>query len=182
MNLLSTWFRGLWPRIGTLLLLMGYHIRGLKQGNAISLTLFIIGVEFLSRKMNNLNDSAFFNGSYMEKKRPQMNHLNFVDDIYHLLLLRDGNSSCYHDSWTLSTYKEKSQDRKSTRIIYFCPLCIGKRRIIYFSKIVSKVSRRIGGWKTKMLSQDRIATLIKHVLHAMTIHLLLYLFLKRIKK
>ncbi|OIT36737.1 putative ribonuclease h protein [Nicotiana attenuata] len=46
--------------------------RGLKQGDPLSPSLFIIGAELLSRMLNTLNHSQLFNGFYMERRGPQI--------------------------------------------------------------------------------------------------------------
>ncbi|KAG5606153.1 hypothetical protein H5410_027645 [Solanum commersonii] len=53
-----------------------------------------------------------------------------------------------------------------------CPLFVGRPRIIYFSDLINKVLCRITGWQTKLLSYGGRATLVKHVLHSLPIHLL----------
>lgn len=44
--------------------------------------------------------------------------------------------------------------------------------MIYFSDMVSKVTARISGWQSKILSFGGKTTLIKHVLQSLPIHLL----------
>ncbi|XP_070045620.1 uncharacterized protein [Nicotiana tomentosiformis] len=58
-----------------------HSIRGLKQGDPFAPSFFIIGAELLSRMLNNLTQDQFFNGFYMERRGPQVNHLSFADDI-----------------------------------------------------------------------------------------------------
>lgn len=53
-----------------------------------------------------------------------------------------------------------------------CPIYIGRQRIIYFSDIVSKVVSRILGWQSRILSFGGKATLVKHMLQSLPIHLL----------
>ncbi|XP_059281337.1 uncharacterized protein LOC132035032 [Lycium ferocissimum] len=60
--------------------------RGLKQGNPLSLALFIIVAETLSRALNYLYHNDRFSGFTMHKKGPQINHLSYADDIVLLLL------------------------------------------------------------------------------------------------
>lgn len=55
--------------------------RDLKQGDLLAPTLFILGTELLSRMLNNLTHDQFFNGFYMERNGPQINHLSFADDV-----------------------------------------------------------------------------------------------------
>ncbi|KAG5585833.1 hypothetical protein H5410_046267 [Solanum commersonii] len=63
--------------------------------------------------------------------------------------------------------------QKETPITYLsCPLFIGRPRLIYFSELISKIVNRITGWQSKMLGYGGKATLIKHVLQSMPIHIL----------
>lgn len=54
--------------------------RGLKQGDPISPTLFIIVVEVLSRGLNRLFGDPQFIGYEMPKWSPQINHLSYIDN------------------------------------------------------------------------------------------------------
>lgn len=54
--------------------------RGLRQGDPISSSLFILCVEFLSEKLNKLYYSSSFAGFHMSKNGPLINHLTFADD------------------------------------------------------------------------------------------------------
>jgi len=53
-----------------------------------------------------------------------------------------------------------------------CPLYMGRPRIIYFCDLISQVLSRITGWKAKILSYGGRATLVKHVLQSIPIHLI----------
>ena len=58
-----------------------HSTRGLKQGDPLSPSLFILGAEVLSRQLNMLYNNPLYSGFHMEKRGPQINHLSFVDDI-----------------------------------------------------------------------------------------------------
>ncbi|KAK6782057.1 hypothetical protein RDI58_019853 [Solanum bulbocastanum] len=47
-----------------------HSTRGLKQGDPLSLALFILGAEMLSRSLNNLQQNPLYHGFYMEKRGP----------------------------------------------------------------------------------------------------------------
>ncbi|KAG5596871.1 hypothetical protein H5410_038103 [Solanum commersonii] len=53
-----------------------------------------------------------------------------------------------------------------------CPLITGKKKISYYNDIVKKVTSKIKGWHSKLLSLGGKAILIRHVLLALPTHLL----------
>lgn len=53
-----------------------------------------------------------------------------------------------------------------------CPLYIGRQRIIYYSDLIAKISKRISGWQSRILSFGGKTTLVKHVLQSIPIHTL----------
>ncbi|WMV32844.1 hypothetical protein MTR67_026229 [Solanum verrucosum] len=61
--------------------------------------------------------------------------------------------------------------QKASPITYLgCPLYIGRQRIIYYSHLVEKVSKKICGWQTRILSFGGRINLIKHALQSIPIH------------
>lgn len=54
--------------------------KGLKQGDPLSRTLFIIVAEVLARGLNNLHRDADFKGFGLPKWSPEINHLWYADD------------------------------------------------------------------------------------------------------
>ncbi|WMV58521.1 hypothetical protein MTR67_051906 [Solanum verrucosum] len=135
----------------------------------------------------------------MEVKGPQINHLSFADDVivftstdkHSMKLIMDTLEEYEHTSNQLIN-KEKShfmvptntpQDiistiqevtgfsQKDSPITYLgCPLYIGRQMIIFYSQLVEKVSKKICGWKARILSFGGKITLIKHALQSIPIH------------
>ncbi|WMV41297.1 hypothetical protein MTR67_034682 [Solanum verrucosum] len=65
-----------------------HSTRGLKQGDPLSPTLFIIAAEVLARGLNSLHRDADFKGFGLPKWSPQINHLSYADDT---ILFCSGN-------------------------------------------------------------------------------------------
>ncbi|KAG5631350.1 hypothetical protein H5410_003067 [Solanum commersonii] len=60
--------------------------------------------------------------------------------------------------------------QKDSPLTYLgCPLYIGRQRIIYYSQLVEKVSKKICGWQARMLSFGGKITLVKHALQSIPI-------------
>lgn len=55
-------------------------LSGLKQGNPLWPTLFIIATEILSRRLNQLNDDNALRGFGLPKWSPKINHLPYAND------------------------------------------------------------------------------------------------------
>ncbi|WMV45633.1 hypothetical protein MTR67_039018 [Solanum verrucosum] len=176
-----------------------HSTRGLKQGDPLSPALFILGAEVLSRMLNNILQNPIYRGFNMEPKGPQINHLSFADDVIiftssdtdSLRLIMATLEEYEHTSDQLIN-KEKShfmvpsntpQDitnniqqvtgftQKDSPITYLgCPLYIGRQRIIYYSQLVEKVSKKICGWQARILSFGGKITLVKHALQSIPIH------------
>ncbi|XP_059306149.1 uncharacterized protein LOC132057525 [Lycium ferocissimum] len=175
--------------------------RGLRQGDPISPSLFVICAEFLSKKLNKLNGNADFKGFYMNKKGPKINHLAFADDI--ILFSSGCRKSLMLLMETLQTYEEVSGQlinrhkssvslasnveqgainrvelitgmvHKNFPIKYLgCPLFNGRKNAAVFSEMMNRVLSKINGWHTRFLSSGGKAVLIRHVLLALPIHML----------
>ncbi|XP_075092388.1 uncharacterized protein LOC142172621 [Nicotiana tabacum] len=55
--------------------------RGVKQGDPLSPTLFILATEALSRGLNHLHDKEGYVGFSMHQQCPQINHLSYANDL-----------------------------------------------------------------------------------------------------
>ncbi|XP_060170522.1 uncharacterized protein LOC132601460 [Lycium barbarum] len=146
--------------------------RGVKQGDPLSPTLFIIAAKVLSRNLNHLHVVPEFKGFGMPKWRPKINHLAYADDIIiftsadvpFMLLIMEilGN---YEKTSGRKINKEKS-------VVYMHENVSAEISITV--KIVTGIVRKDFpfGWKGKMLSVGGREILIKHVLQSMPMHLL----------
>ncbi|XP_060203027.1 uncharacterized protein LOC132631469 [Lycium barbarum] len=175
--------------------------RGVKQGDPISPSLFIIVVEVLSMLLNNLFDKPEFNGFSMQPNGPKINHISYADDIiifcsgktatlklimatltqYELnsVQLINKEKSCFLVADDISTKRKNiilrnlNFQEKQFPITYLgCPLFVGRKKIQYFTEAATKIIQKVDSWQGKMLSTGGKIVLIKHVLSAMPIHLL----------
>nr|XP_027127736.1 uncharacterized protein LOC113743841 [Coffea arabica] len=64
-------------------------IKGIRQGDPLSLALFVIGAEVLSRSLNSLNSHFGFVGFRVPRGCPPMTHLAFADNV---LIFANGSS------------------------------------------------------------------------------------------
>lgn len=65
-----------------------HSTRVLKQGDPLSPALFILGVEVLSRMLNNFYLNKSYHGFLMEPKGPQISHLGCA---YEVIIFTSGN-------------------------------------------------------------------------------------------
>ncbi|XP_060195100.1 uncharacterized protein LOC132624318 [Lycium barbarum] len=175
--------------------------RGLRQGDPLSPSLFILSTENLSQMLNKLPRNPRYKGFWMNIMGPQINHLTFADDT--ILFCNGSKRPMQLLMNTLSKYEEVSgqliNKNKScfamgektsliaiTRVkliigmrfhklpmkYWGCPLFIEIKLNDRITDFVNKVVNRIKGWHTQFLSTGGRATLIRHVLLAMPIHLL----------
>ncbi|KAK6777629.1 hypothetical protein RDI58_024347 [Solanum bulbocastanum] len=151
-----------------------HSTRGLKQGDPLSQALFILGAEVLSRMLSLIHQNPMYRGFSMEHRGPQINHLSFADDVitftstdsYSMKLIMSTLEEYEHTSDQLIN-KEKSHfmipsntsqniidriqevtgfSKKDRPITYLgWPLYIGRQRIIYYSQLVKKISKKICG-------------------------------------
>lgn len=94
----ATWINNIWRLISNVWysILINSSIngffstsQGLKQGDQLSSSLFVLDVEVLSRTLNKLHTNNSFTPFNMNRRGPQINHLAYADDI---VIFTDGNS------------------------------------------------------------------------------------------
>ncbi|XP_055804681.1 uncharacterized protein LOC129873581 [Solanum dulcamara] len=146
--------------------------RGVKQGDLLSPTLFVIAAEALTRSSNALNGNEDFKRFGIPKWSPEVNHLAYADDT---ILFTSADKK----SMRLMTKVLKKYERASGQMINLeksnfsvhDKVLVG---IISRIKVMTKIKQgnRIQTWQGKMLSYGGRAVLIKHVLQGMLIHLL----------
>ncbi|XP_060182379.1 uncharacterized protein LOC132612052 [Lycium barbarum] len=139
--------------------------RGIKQGDPLSPSLFIIGAELLTRLMDQLKNESFIHYS-VDKKRPVITHLSYADDT---ILFSSG------DYLSLMAMMNKLQiyEKCSGQLVNKSKSCFLVTPKTNYSTIQDiKVAARIQSWHGKLLSFGGRAVLIKSVLHSLLVHLL----------
>lgn len=157
--------------------------RGVKQGDPLSPTLFIIAAENLSRGLNALHNHNEHKGYGIPKLSTKINHLAYID---HTNIFTSADSlqliikvlSDYEQASGQKVSKENflhekvaslwSQQVEEVTGFSFgtfpftylgCPITCGRRK-----KLIGKVNNKLSSWKGKPLSVGGKAMLIKQVL------------------
>ncbi|KAL0367744.1 UNVERIFIED_CONTAM: hypothetical protein Sradi_3664500 [Sesamum radiatum] len=172
--------------------------RGLRQGDPLSPTLFVLAAQYLSRGLNNLfttYKSLAFKGS------EGISHLAYADDV---IIFNNSNAEglrkimdFLHDfekklgqcisiaksSFIVSPKTPLLIKRQIKRITDFvlkplpftylgAPIFVGRKKSEYYERLIEAMGSKIGGWEKKFLSYGSRLLLIKSVLLSMPIHLL----------
>ena len=175
--------------------------RGLRQGDPLSLALFIIGSEVLSRALNSLVYQSGFVGYKVPRHCPSVTHLAFADDV--IIFANGGAASLKRIMQILAWYQNDSgqlvnvqksgylvhprtsvvRKRVIERVTKFRkqdfpirylggPLFVGRAKEVYFSYLCQKILEKVLSWKSRLLSFGGKIVLIKHVLSSIPTHLL----------
>ncbi|XP_070028603.1 uncharacterized protein [Nicotiana sylvestris] len=141
--------------------------RGVKQGDLVSPTLFILAAEALSRGLNALHTNLYFCGFGMPKWSPKINHLAYTDDMiifsssdetslmlimqvlnaYEVAsgqLVNKTKSAVYLHNLTDMEVVNKVEritgiHRNDFPIIYLgCPIFYGRRKLEYYQTLITK--------------------------------------------
>ncbi|XP_019258966.1 PREDICTED: uncharacterized protein LOC109237163 [Nicotiana attenuata] len=167
--------------------------QGLKQGDLLSPSLFIIGVEVLSRSLNELNEFIGFALFSMDQRGPMINHLAYTDDI--VIFCGGNNMTNKLIKKTIDRYEKASRQKVNNDKSFFitaphtyaarinkirnatsymdksfpfsylgCPIYFGRKTSNLFDVMLSKIIKKLNGWQANMMSSGRRMILIKHVL------------------
>ncbi|XP_075097905.1 uncharacterized protein LOC107806484 [Nicotiana tabacum] len=167
--------------------------RGVKQGDPLSPTLFILSAEVLSRSLNKFFEDSSFIGFGRPKWTDPLNHLAYADDtiIFALAhqdslmklmvvlvnyekisgqLINKSKSSYYmHANVANSLFQEVGDATRFAKgefpFTYLgCPIFYTRRSKDYYEALIKKVKAKRHSWKGKLLSYGSKATLITSVL------------------
>ncbi|XP_070036172.1 uncharacterized protein [Nicotiana tomentosiformis] len=166
--------------------------RGVKQGDPLSPTLFIIAAEALSRGLNALHLNLYFYSFGLPKWSPKTNHLAYVDDtiifssshakslqlVMEVLKAYEAASSQLVNKGKLAVYMHHSTSlevvakveritgigRQEFPFTYLgYPIFYSRRKMDYYQGLLTKVLDKLHSWKGKLLSVGGSAVLISHV-------------------
>ncbi|XP_019229533.1 PREDICTED: uncharacterized protein LOC109210559 [Nicotiana attenuata] len=175
--------------------------RGVKQGDPLSPTLFIIAAEALSRGLNSLHSKLYFCGFGLPKWSPKINHLAYADDtiifcssdatslrlVMEILYLYEAASGQLINKSKSAVYMHHLTEievvRKVERITGIgqqefpftylgCPIFYARRKLEYYQPMITKILDKLQTWKGRLLSIGGRAILISSVLQSMPVHLL----------
>ncbi|XP_060179779.1 uncharacterized protein LOC132609685 [Lycium barbarum] len=175
--------------------------QGLKQGDPLSPSLFIIAAEVLTRSLNSLNNEPDFIPFHMNKRGPQINHLAYADDIVifcsgkqssinlvmsHIEKYENASGQKINGEKSLFITDPKASAQrinkmrnctgfmeKSFPFTYLgCSLYKGRKKLIYFENMAMKVANRLNSWQGNMLTFGGKMIMIKNVLQSLPIYTL----------
>ncbi|KAL9682430.1 hypothetical protein QQ045_014228 [Rhodiola kirilowii] len=173
--------------------------RGVRQGDPLFPTLFVIAMEWFSRIINAEVGHGVICPYITKRQVVQVNHLLFADDLLNFTngaknsiknlldiigncckvsgqqLISSKSSIIVPDNF-LSWRKEEiiriSGFAEGNLLVAYLgvPLFRGRVRIDMFSALVDKVTARVNGWMKRFLSMGGKVTLVNSVLNSVGIH------------
>ncbi|XP_070011225.1 uncharacterized protein [Nicotiana sylvestris] len=150
--------------------------RGVKQGDPVSPTLFILAAEALSRGLNALHTNLYFCGFGMPKWSPKINHLAYADDM--IIFSSSDETSLMLIMQVLKAYEAASGQlvNKTKSVVYLhhltdmevvskveritgihrnylpiiylgCPIFYARRKLEYYQPLITKVMDKLQSWQ-----------------------------------
>ncbi|XP_059292598.1 uncharacterized protein LOC132046072 [Lycium ferocissimum] len=178
-----------------------HSTRGVKQGDPLSLALFILTAEVLSRALNSLHDNSLYVGYGLPKWSANINHLAYADDTIIFASAERNSLKMIMD--ILRDYEAISGQliniEKSAFYMYHkvadrvmqdvqqvtgftkgqfpfkylgCPIFHARRKKVYYQDLIKKVKDKLQSWKGKLLSYGGKAVLIGSVLQSVPVYVL----------
>nr|XP_016444849.1 PREDICTED: uncharacterized protein LOC107770100 [Nicotiana tabacum] len=125
--------------------------RGVKQGDLISPTLFILAAEALSRGLNALHTHLYFCEFGMPKWSPKINHLAYANEM--IIFSSSDETSLMLIMQVLNTYEVASGQlvNKTKSVVYMHHLT-DMRKLEYYQPLITKVMDKLQSWQGKLLS------------------------------
>ncbi|KAF9675131.1 hypothetical protein SADUNF_Sadunf09G0000200 [Salix dunnii] len=138
--------------------------RGLRQGDPISPTLFIIVAEYLSRGLYNMFQ-RYPSLHYLARCPVLVPHLAFADDI--IIFSNASLSRASVVGGALGFHRI----RLPTKYLGM-PLYRGPKKSFLWDDLISRITARMEGWEVKVLSPGGRITILKSILTSMPLYLL----------
>ena len=175
--------------------------RGLRQGDPLSPSLFILAEEVLSRGLKMKFQQGLIQSFHTGRGSILISHLIFADDT--LIFLKGNQKSMknllqFVDKYEVSSGQKVNKQKsslycsskmplarknklsriaqiplKASPLTYLgCPIIRGRVKLIHFENLLNKFQSRLVGWYAKLLSIMGRVVLIQSVLSSIPVHLL----------
>ncbi|KAL9664441.1 hypothetical protein QQ045_019841 [Rhodiola kirilowii] len=175
--------------------------RGIRQGDPLSPYLFVMGMEWVIRRLNRAQQIGELKGIKVSRSAPPVSHLMFVDDC--ILFVEAEVDNIMRLKSILREFEDVSGQRINYSKSEFCvgsnvgsdlarcigsilgmkranriekylgmPVCINGRNSTLWNYLEDRMWKRINGWKEKLLSVAGKETLIKAVVQALPVYAL----------
>ncbi|KAA3454905.1 reverse transcriptase [Gossypium australe] len=182
--------------------------RGLRQGDPLSLLLFLFCSEGLSSLMRTAKGNGEVKGAKASRRGPEISHLLFADDCMLfgettdqgarnmkniLQEYQDCSGQCVNYNKSTIFYSSNTSEeaklavsavlgvRSASNLEKYLglPNVVGKRKRAAFQNLLDRINMRIDGWSTRWLSQGGKEIFIKSVLQAIPTYAMLCFLLPK---